>query len=332
MTPYLQYNLNAILKNVQTIREATLESGRTWAPRLSRQTPPKVLQVILDATQKASCSEVINAEKLSSAGFQSVMIARPIVETNALSRMAILARQCELTIVVDHFRHAELASQAALACNSSIRVLVEVDTGRKVGGVRPGPDSVLLAAAVAQLPGLTMSGVFADDNDVSDETTDMNQSLTFEQSTGVALHCQRMIQANGVNCSEIASGFGHIAHQSRSVTIVMTDPMRNLDSMSHVGSHQAGHPHRPQARFLLTRVISRPTLEWCVINAELASITAAGRNRLTLPSGARFLHSKGDVSTLELSGESLDLRIGDEVLIGNYEPSEWHDLPIIVVD
>ena len=77
--------------------------------------------------------------------------------------------------------------------------------------------------------------------------------------------------------------------------------------------------HQPCVSLIAT-VISRPTLEWCVIDAGTNTLGDMSDVRIYAPSGAAILSSTTETSTLKISGEASDLRIGDTVRLAVRNP------------
>ena len=131
-----------------------------------------------------------------------------------------------------------------------------------------------------------------------------------------------------MDCPEIVTGlidFGP-AVSSASVSVVLTCPVSVAIPQSEIQL-----PKRPGVA-LICRVLSRPSLEWCVIDAGTGIFGNPEQAAITSPSGATLLHSRNDVSTLGLSGESLDLRIGSEVTLTGNDFLERHDLPTVIAE
>jgi D-serine deaminase-like pyridoxal phosphate-dependent protein len=303
-------------KNADSIRALVNDAGKVWAPTLGRFVPKEILQVILQRTLHTSCRSVEDAAALIAAGFQSALITRPVVSPESLLQAASLAECAKLTVVIDHFRHAELLSRTLLETGATASVLIDVDVGRQVTGVRPGPDSALLAAAIAQLPNIRLDGVYVDDQHCGTGVTGDSMPMSFEESIEVAQHCQKIIKSNGIACSQVVSGRIqiHAAAGRKSVTTMTASPFAVQHESTNGVSLVAGEDQTP-ALSLVCRVISRPSLEWCIIDAGKLFWDNSASLQIMKPSGARLLHALSDIATILLSGESLDLRIGDEVLL-----------------
>lgn len=334
-TPFLRYRSQVIQDFLESVvtkfaPPETTSRKKLWAPLLSGHTPLSVLSQISQVTSVASVSAADEAITLVAAGFRSFIVTRPLVDADSMQALKILARDCDVCVTIDHFRHAEVLSQAIVAEDLAVRVLLDVDTGHSLTGVRPGPDSVRLATAVSQLPGLQLSGVIVDESTFAESLPLSNQGNAMAQAVAVAKHCQRMIQTSGLACKELAAGFDNFAAAlaDPDVTRVLTNPFRTDGTVIS----QTGLNQQRQALSLVGRVISRPSLEWCVIDIGTGLIEHALRARRTCPSGVKRLKTHRDITSLQLSGESLDLRIGDEIEFAVDAAPDGFHLPCVVED
>ena len=334
-TPFLRFRSGMIRESLNSVVAKLAASdiasnSKSWAPLLSGRTPLSVLSLISQVTSIASVSSAEEATTLLAAGFRSFIVTRPVVDADSLRVLSILAKDCAVCVTIDHFRHAELLSQAMVAEDLTIRVLLDVDTGHSLTGVRPGPDSVRLAAAVIQLPGLQLAGVIVDESIFAKTLPLSDQENALAQAVAVAKHCQRMIEASGLACRELATGFDDFtaAFTDSDVTRVLTSPFKTDGAVTHQGGLDKKRP----ALSLVGRVISRPSLEWCVIDIGTGLIEQAFHTQVSHPAGVKLLKTHRDISSLQLSGESLDLRIGDEIEFAlNAVPEGFH-LPCVVED
>ncbi len=327
ITPRLEFCPATISECCSRVSSIVSGANKLWTPQLSGVMPPQVLQLIRENTSHACCRSVEDAEHLVAAGFQTIVVTRPVVDVNSLVRLATLAARAHVSVVVDHFRQAELLSNSMLSAGASAEVLIGVDLGRQGSGIRPGPDSVLLAAATAKLPAVHLRGLYVDDSGCRRSQDKASGSLSFDEAIGVALHCQRMIEAEKISCRDIVTGFSHLAESvaHRSVTSVLTSPCHSVAMLPD-------KTDATPAAALVCRVLSRPSLEWCVVDAGASMICDPVRTTVLQPSGARILHLHSDTTTLALAGESLDLRIGAEVVLSIDGFERNQRLPIMIID
>ena len=323
ITPHVQISLDAVSHNARVIQQAVADGGKRWAPWLSRCVPTEILSdIILPMTDHASCGRIEDAEVLVECGFRHLLLTRPVVDPEALSGLSILLHRAEFSVTIDHFRQAELLSHAATQAGRTIGVMIDVDLGRQTTGVRPGPDASRLAVAASTLPGIRVAGVFADDRGTA-MRAHAEQLQAFEDMITVAQHCRRTMANDGVHCEETATGrhcdFA-VSCQHEKVTVVLCDPFGNTWSDEIIG-HESDNRLSP-AVSIISRVISRPAFEWCVINAGTQIFGSSGNVAVLQPRGAHILTAVKDVATLSLSDFALDLRIGDTVQLAARHPHE----------
>lgn len=334
-TPFVRYRSRIIQESLNSVSRSlflpdTTPHSKFWAPLLSGQIPLCVLSPVSHLTASASVRSVHEAITLAAAGFRSLLVTRPIVDVESLRALSILARDCDVRVTIDHFRHAELLSQTMVAEGLTVSVLLDVDTGHSLTGVRPGPDSVRLATAVTQLPGLRLTGLIVDESTGAKHSSSGDEQKVLEHAVAVAKHSQRMIEDAGIECKEIATGFDDFssAVADPNVTSVLTNPFQT----DGPAKAQSGLDVRRPALSVVGRVISRPSLEWCVIDIGASFIKDALRSQVSHPSRVQLLKTYRDITSLQLSGESLDLRIGDEIEFAlNTVPEGFH-LQYVVED
>lgn len=334
-TPFLRYRSTMIQKSLNSVVAKLAASDKTsgdksWAPLLSGRIPLLVQSLISKVTSSASVRSADEATTLAAAGFRSFVLTRPVVDADSLRTLSILARDGDVCVTIDHFRHAERLSQAMVTEDRTVSVLLDVDTGHSLTGVRPGPDSIRLATAASQLPGLQLAGVIVDESTFAESLPLSDHGRVLADAVAVAKHCQRMIEASGLTCRELATGFDGFtaAFTDSDVTRVLTSPFRTDGTVIP----QSGLDKQRPAFSLVGRVISRPSLEWCVIDIGTGLIEQAFHTQASHPAGVKLLKTHRDISSLQLSGESLDLRIGDEIEFAlNAVPEGFH-LPCVVED
>lgn len=332
-TPFLRYRTKVILESLNSVvaklaRSATTSRSKSWAPLLSDQIPLSVLSRISQLTSSASVRSAKEATALAEAGFRSIILTRPVVGAASLRTLSILTKDCDICATIDHFRHAELLSQAMVTENRTVGILLDVDTGHSLTGVRPGPDSVRLATAVTQLPGLELIGVIVDESTFAESLPLSGQGDALVQAVAVAKHCRRMIETSGIACRELAAGLDNFtaALTDPDVTRILTSPFKT----DTPATPQSGFDKKRPALSLVGRIISRPSLEWCVIDIGKGLIEQAFHTQVTHPAGVQLLKTHRDISSLQLSGESLDLRIGDEIELALDNVPEDFYLPCFV--
>ena len=323
MTPVLSFSEVAITENVRRLNELSVESHRRWAATLTQVVPISVLRdLILPVTKHASCNRIHDAEHLADAGFEQIILTGRVVDTESLGRLRRIAARTQMIAVIDHFRHAEILSHCAVQSGCGIQTLIEVDIGRQSTGVRPGPDASLLATATSHLPGLKVIGVFASAHDHHAEFEHGDVDAELAAMVTIAEHALRSIRDIAAECREIVVSVPSARRpsmQDARIDCLVVSPFLDFADDTPCATHPPCTTHPPCISLIAT-VISRPTLEWCVINAGTNALGDMSNARIHAPSGATIHHSSPETSTLVISGEACDLRIGDQVQLTMRNP------------
>ena len=324
ITPYLLFSKSALADNVRRFHERSVAMSRHWAAALTDLVPADLMfDVVKPVTEFASCRTIAYAEHLAAAGFPKIILTGRMIDAESLQRLRVVAERTQITAVIDHFRHAELLSQCVQACTNPasvmIRVVIEVDLGQQSTGVCPGPDAARLASAAARLPGLNVVGVFASGNDSGDDVNPNEPNAGSSTIVTIAEHALRSIREVISECCEIVVlvlSVDNAAWTDSRVTLLIASPFMMINN-------EAGDPALSRSVLLISSVISRPTLEWCVIDVGSMALVDASNVYVHSPAGGIILHSTDHTSTVQLSGEAIDLRIGDTVQLGLRRPERF---------
>ena len=127
------------------------------------------LQLKLGIT-KFKCATIAEAEMTAASGASDVLLAYQSVGPNVI-RMVQLVRQypkTQFAALVDDEAAARKLSEAFVANDATLTVLLDVDCGQHRCGVEPGPAAMELYRRVAAMPGLSVGGLHAYDGHVHD--------------------------------------------------------------------------------------------------------------------------------------------------------------------
>lgn len=316
ITPYLLFSEFALHENIQQLNRIAVDRNRRWAARLTSLVPMNLLkEVILPATQVASCSTIPDAEYLAEAGFPRIILVGRALGVECLRRLRCVAECAQVVTVIDHFRHAELLSQCLSRSTCDIEILIDIDVGQQSTGVQPGADAALLASAASQLSGLKVMGVFATAVDVCSRRSAATPVDEPVDIVRIADHARRSIP-NAPHGGEIV-----IATSSPCEPLMCDSRINCLVVNPFFGVENGpGDTCRQPVVCVVATVVSRPTLDYCVIDAGQSALGVASGTRVVAPGGASILQMMPETCTLCLTGDSCDLRIGDTVQLAVLEP------------
>jgi D-serine deaminase-like pyridoxal phosphate-dependent protein len=104
-------------------------------------------------------AKVSEAEVMSAAEPDDLLVAFPIIGQTKLARLTQVARNTKITVSLDSAFAARHLSDAARAAQVEIGVLAEVDVGLGRVGVAPGEALLQLAQVIEKLPHLRLAGI-----------------------------------------------------------------------------------------------------------------------------------------------------------------------------
>lgn len=162
-TPALILDLDVSEKNIRHL--ASFFAGRTsqLRPHFKNHKCTALARRQLEAGSAVgmTCANVTEAEALSRAGIEDILIANQVLGKGKVRRLTELALTRKISVAIDDLVQAEAISLAASAAGATVGLLVEVDTGMGRCGVPPGEPALALAQQVVDLPGTELRGLQA---------------------------------------------------------------------------------------------------------------------------------------------------------------------------
>ena len=158
-TPAVTVDLDAVERNVARMQEYCDSRGLAlWAHVKTHKLPRIATMALERGAAGIVCQKLDEAEVMAAAGIRRIVLAYPLVGEAKWARAARLASRVELCVIGDSLSALKgLASR--LDPDSSVRLLVECDTGFARAGVQRPADALELARAVAALPQLRFEGL-----------------------------------------------------------------------------------------------------------------------------------------------------------------------------
>ena len=159
-TPVLAIDLDIMERNISRMAKKAKRHNVKLRPHIKTHKSPEIarLQVAAGATG-VTAAKLGEAEVMVRGGIEDVLIAYPIVGEKKLARLEKLVTDAKVTVSLDSVEVAEGISRVGRRLGKRIPVYLEVDTGLRRVGVRPGAPAASLAQAVARLQGVEVRGV-----------------------------------------------------------------------------------------------------------------------------------------------------------------------------
>ena len=152
------------------------------------------------------CAKLNEAETLADAGVWDILIANQVVGPAKMARIAALAKRVSLRVLVDHADQVKPLSDAMVAVDAQLGVLVEVDIGMNRCGVEPGDAAVVLAKLVAESPGLRFDGLQGYDGHLQLNEDVKQKRLLCHQGMKKLIDTRERIEAAGLKVALVTGG------------------------------------------------------------------------------------------------------------------------------
>jgi len=159
-TPSVLVDLDVLSQNVARMQRLANEAGVALRPHAKTHKSPDVGRLQLEAGARGlTLAKTSEAEVFAARGFDDLFLAYPIVGADKARRLLALADRVRLTVGADSVEGARSLGGVFAAAGRRLRIRLKVDTGLHRVGVPP-ERAVDVAAAIADLPGIELGGVF----------------------------------------------------------------------------------------------------------------------------------------------------------------------------
>lgn len=314
-TPVLCLDVEQFTRNAQHMADIVSAGKKKWRPHSKGHKSPAIAwheQRI--GASGVTCAKIGEAEVFAASGIQNILIANVVAGQRKVERLAALCRWSDPTICCDHFTQAEQLSAACQRVGSNCQVLVDVNIGMNRTGIRPGKDTVELAQAIDQLPGLTLLGIMGYEGHLLRISDPEEKTREIHEAISILENVRQQFRRSGLRCDVVsAGGTGsvHITAQCPAVTELQAGGGIFGDPFY---TELCGLSGCEPALTVISTVISRPHLYRAVLDAGRKTINPD----LKMPvvrgyPDAEVKSLSAEHCTLELGPESQNLRIGDRV-------------------
>lgn len=334
-TPALLLDLDAFEFNLNALDRSLTGKAVRVRPHAKSHKCPSIAKIQMQrGAVGVCCQKVTEAEAMVDGGIDDVLVSNEIVGAAKLARLAQLAKRAHVSVLADDAQNVSQIEAAAAAAGARIHVLVEVDVGAGRCGVLPGEAAAQLAAHIAKQPHLRFAGIHAYQGAAQHLRTPAEREQAIARAVAGVRESVRAIEAVGLRV-EIVTGAGTGTYlleagsgvyneiQPGSYVFMDADYNRNLDSNGR------GVSDFKQSLFVLSTVMSRPTVTRAVVDAGLkAHSVDSGMPIVAEAAGVRYLKASDEHGVLELDASSTALPLGAKVKLvpGHCDPTvNLHD-------
>lgn len=332
-TPALLIDLDALEANIARMAGAARAAGVALRPHGKMHKSADVAQIQMAAGAVGlCCQKVSEAEAFVRAGVPDVLVTNQIVDPAKIDRLARLAGVAAVGVCVDSAANVADLSAACQRHGTTLRVLVEVDTGQARCGVGAPEQAVTLARAILDAPGLKFGGVQAYQGAMQHLQTHAERAAAFMTSQARLIPVLAALQVADIACPTVTGG-GTGSWEFEAASGIWTELQCGSYAFMDADYGRITGPQGQRrdgdwrnALFVLAQVMSV---------APGRAVCDAGLKAMTAESGLPLVWGQADVAYVGYSdehGQLADpagrLRLGDRIRLvpGHCDPTcNLHD-------
>jgi D-serine deaminase-like pyridoxal phosphate-dependent protein len=313
-TPALLIDVAAMDRNIARMAETFRAAGVNWRPHTKGLKSPAIVERLLAAGAfGVTCAKTSEAEVMAEAGVRDILIANQVVGQAKIARLLRVRAMADPIVAVDGVANvAELAS-AVEAAGTSLRVVVEVDTGMHRAGTAPGQPTVELARRVAAAPSLRFVGVMGWEGHTVRITEPGEKQRRVAEAVGLLTHTADACRAAGLPV-EIVSCGGTGTYWLTARLPGVTEIQAGGGILCDVVYRDSMGVDHEQAATILATVTSRPTPTRIICDAGKKTMSSdAAPPRPLLDAPVQSVSLSAEHARIELESPSLRPEVGAKI-------------------
>ena len=264
-TPAVIVDLNIVQSNIRRFQSYCDSIDLKLRPHIKTHKIPMLAKMqIEEGAIGITCQKISEAESIiSEGGINDVLITYNIFGKKKLRRLLALSRKVNLSVVVDNIQCIEGLSSVFRNAESTLRVLIECDTGAMRCGVVTPHEALDLAKVITRLPGIIFDGLMT--YPPASATYKVNNFLT---------KTKQLLESNNISVPKVSVGG--------------SPDMWNAHKLSIATEYRIG-TYIYNDRSLLERGIC--TEEDCALTVLATVVSTPAKNRAVIDAGSKALTS-----------------------------------------
>jgi 3-hydroxy-D-aspartate aldolase len=308
-TPVLLLDFDALEQNIGHLAGAVAQVPVRLRPHAKDHKCPVIaLLQMRSGAVGVCCQKVSEAEAMVCGGVPDVLVSNEIVGSPKIARLVALAKQARVAVCADDADNVASLTEAAMAFNVRLPVLVEVIAGADRCGVEPGEPALALARRIAASSGLRFQGLQAYHGTAQHIREYTQRKEAIDAAADKIRRTVDLLRQHGLTC-EVVSGAGTGTYpfeassgvwkefQAGSYIFMDADYLKNRQADKTPGSEFT------PSLFVLATVMSRPTKHRALLDAGLKA--------LSVDSGMPWVAGMQDVEYIRASDEHGKLTLHD---------------------
>jgi D-serine deaminase-like pyridoxal phosphate-dependent protein len=327
-TPALVVLLDAREGNVATMAAAVQGHGVRLRPHAkSHKCPDIAARQIAAGAVGICCQKVGEAEAFVAAGVTDVLITNEIVGASKLARLAALARNATVGVLVDDRDNVERLAAAMREGGASIDVLVEVDVGAHRCGVFPGAPALELAKVISGERQLRFRGLQAYQGAAQHLRRPAERRAAIARAAELASETKTLIERAGIACGTVTgAGTGTLALERDSGVYTELQPGSYIFMDADYGRNERADDELrfAQSLFVWTSVMSTPAPDRAIVDAGLKAFAVdSGMPLVAGAPGLELVKASDEHGVVHVPLGAARPRLGEKLMLvpGHCDPT-----------
>jgi len=312
-TPALLVERDLLHANIALMASTLKERGVGWRPHSKAHKSPAVAHLQIEAgSHGITCAKVSEAEVYVAAGIRDILIANQVVGPIKTRRLARLARQAEMAVAVDSLENAQEHDAAAADAGTSVRLVIEFNSGMNRAGVEPGESGLELAKGIAGLKHVRFGGVMTWEGHTLNITDAVERETAIRSSLAPVLETVEAIRASGIEVPIVSCG--------GTGTFLTTAGIQGVTEVQAGGGIFGDRFYRDldvqvtPALSVLVTVTSRPTPDRIIVDAGRKTLDPSNlAPEVVGLEGVAKLAFSAEHGIIHLGGPNDAIRVGDRL-------------------
>jgi D-serine deaminase-like pyridoxal phosphate-dependent protein len=270
-TPALWVDLDKMEANIETLAAHFNEAGVQWRPHTKGIKVPAIAHRALRAGAIGiTCAKLGEAEVMAAAGIGDILVANQVVGPRKIERLVRLSRHADVKVAVDNPANIEEIGMAATSGNTTVSVLVELNTGMDRAGVSPGQPALELSRLAHATPGIHYRGLMAWEGHAVRIQDVEEKRRIIEKAVGQLQETVALCRDAGLPV-EIVSGGGSGTYKITPFLDEITEIQAGGAIFSDVANRNR-HVETDPALFLRATITSRPAPDRIIYDAGFKAL------------------------------------------------------------
>lgn len=321
-TPCLTVDLDALDRNIDRMSTLLKDAKAKLRPHAkSHKTPYIAHRQLAAGARGICCAKLGEAEAMIAGGIDDVLVTSPVVGAKKIARLAALARQAKVSVVIDSPAMLQLMNEAMGLFGSELGIIIEIDVGQGRCGVRTPAQARALAEELRRHRHLNLiglqgyQGILQQVRIYKERAVFAKSALEVLRQSAEALEKggfeARVLTGGGSGSSPIDIELGGLTELQAGSYVFMDT---NYAAVEWNGQGEM-IPFEPSLQ-VISSIVSKPTNDLAVIDAGWKSLSSdAGLPVVIEPIAEEFSFGGDEHGKIRLNSNGRSLRPGDKVTI-----------------